>query len=516
MLLAALAAILPLRAATVPYRAWQFHKLDTAYVAGAMKLAAKYDVNTVVFSHGMIGATSQLFDGTDRGARLRELARQARGLGLRSWIWVHELDNVPKPFLQGKAVQMDRPGFGEWLTARYEELFKTYPEFDGVMLTFHETQYKIFDNRQVQSSLGMPERFARMINLIDAVCRRHKKDFIVRSFLYEPEQMQWFKDGYRKTGAHVMVLTKCEPHDWDPYYPHDPLIGAFPDRKQIIEFDGSSEFTGKNRIPYASPGYFEHRWRYDLKQPGVVGYNVRLDHAGYDALYTPNEINIYTLYRLTADPKITGERIWKEWTLLRYGAGAAPKVEAVLRPSFEAVNKAFFPLQFWITDHSRLPKMDYAVGHISSRTMAKWYPDKPEYKVLEEKLQHPDPALVDRIVKEKEEAIALARKSMAALAAARPYMKPEQYEDLRWRVELLERTARIWRLHAEAMFGYLSLAEGRNAPGLVERVRKAIEGLYREAEISARDPRIGNDPPGSAKEIRAVADELKQKMDALK
>jgi hypothetical protein len=41
----------------------------------------------------------------------------------------------------------------------------------------------------------MPERFARMINTIDRVCTRHKKDFIVRSFLYEPEEMEWFKDG---------------------------------------------------------------------------------------------------------------------------------------------------------------------------------------------------------------------------------------------------------------------------------------------------------------------------------
>src|SRR5579872_4125948 len=48
----------------VPYRAWQFHKLNAPYVSSTMKLAHNYDVNTVVFSHDMIGYASQLFDGS--------------------------------------------------------------------------------------------------------------------------------------------------------------------------------------------------------------------------------------------------------------------------------------------------------------------------------------------------------------------------------------------------------------------------------------------------------------------
>jgi hypothetical protein len=50
-------------APAVPYRAWQFHKLDVPYVTSTMKLAKGYDVNTVVFSHDMIGYASQLLEG---------------------------------------------------------------------------------------------------------------------------------------------------------------------------------------------------------------------------------------------------------------------------------------------------------------------------------------------------------------------------------------------------------------------------------------------------------------------
>ncbi len=29
------------------------------------------------------------------------------------------------------------------------------------------------------------------------------------------------KEGYAKTNPHVMIQTKCEPHDLDPFYPDD-------------------------------------------------------------------------------------------------------------------------------------------------------------------------------------------------------------------------------------------------------------------------------------------------------
>jgi hypothetical protein len=510
-----LAALWQTAAAEVPYRAWQFHVMNLPYISSTLKLAPKYNVNTVVFSHEMIGYASQLFDGTDRGEKLRQLAKDARAQKLRTWIWVREFQDVPEKFVENKVVQIDRPGFWEWLASRYEELFQKYPEFDGLMLTFHETQYKIFDNKQVHSALSMPDRFARLMNTIEAVCKRHDKDFIVRSFLYEPEEMAWFKEAYAKTSDRVMVQTKCEPHDWDPFYPNDLLIGAFPGRKQIIEFDGSAEFFGKNRIPFTQPEYFERRWRYDLAQPGVVGYNLRLDHAGYDAIHTPNEINIYAMSRFTADPKVTGAQIWKEWTEKRYGAKAAAGVEQALKPTFDIANLAYYVLEFWITDHSAVPTFNYADSHLRSRTIAKWFPEKPHYKQLEERLVAPDPALLEMILAEKDQAIAKAHGSLLSLESVRQNLQPDQYADLYWRLALLERTAVVWKLHAEALFGYKVLVVKHAVPGLRERVKRALDALEGEAQVSAADPRIGNDPPCSAKEIRAFVSDMRKRVDGL-
>jgi hypothetical protein len=460
----------------------------------------------------MLGYASQLLDGSGRGAQLTALAKAAHEDKLKAWIWVREFENVPDRYLAGGVVQLDRPGFWDWLASRYDQVFSRYPDFDGLMLTFDESPYRVFDARKVQSALSMPDRFAKVMNTIDAVSVKYKKDFIVRSFVYEPEEMAWFQAGYAQTGPHVMIQTKCEPHDWDPFYPNDPLIGAFPGRTQIVEFDGSSEFTGKNRIPYTQPEYFERRWRYDLSKPGVAGYNVRIDHGGYDALHTPNEINIYALSRFTADRKATAEDVWREWTQQRYGKDAAPEVERALKPTYDIVNQSFFALQFWIANHSELPRLSYADDRLHARTMAKWYPGEPRYKDLEERLLQPDPQLLEAILAEKDAAIAMAHGSLLHLQAAKPNLKPEQYDDLYWRLALAERTAIVWKLHAEAYFGFKALATGHRVPGLVERVKRALEGLKEQADVSAQDPRIGNDPPATAREIRAFVSDIEARL----
>jgi hypothetical protein len=311
-----------------------------------------------------------------------------------------------------------------------------------------------------------------------------------------------------------MIQTKCEPHDWDPYYPDHPMIGAFPGRKQIIEFDGSSEYTGKNRIPYTQPEYFERRWRYDLAK-GAAGYNVRLDHGGYDALRTPNEINIYAMFRMTQDAGITGEQIWQEWARKRYGNEAAPHIERALRPAFDIVNKSFFALKFWITDHSKLPGFSYADGHIRSRTLAKWYPGQPAYKNLEQRLNRPDPETLEQILAEKDEAVAMADRSLQHLSEAKGALSPKPLDDLWWRLALLRRTAEVWRLHAEAFFGLKVLQGGHRVPGLRQRVERAVDGLQRQAEVSAENPRIGNLPPASAREIRTAVEDLRKRVSEL-
>jgi hypothetical protein len=333
--------------------------------------------------------------------------------------------------------------------------------------------------------------------------------------LYEPVELEWVKEGLLKSDRDVIVQSKCVPHDWDPFYPPNPLIGAFPQNRQIIEFDCSSEFTGKNRIPYTSPEYFERHWRYDLQHESVVGYNARLDHNGFDAVFTPNEINLYTLYRLTEDASVTADQIWEEWIERKYGLDAALYILETLYPTFEIVNKTFFPLKFWTTNKSVLPSFSYANGHISSRTIAKWIPENPHYKELEDKLNHPDPKILERILAEQDTTMAMAKECLLSLQKAKPFIAKEKYEDLYWRLDLLSFVTMVWRIHLEAFYGYKVLKEGHQISGLKERLLRAVNSLFRLAEVSEKNPEIGDNPPASAKEIRQSAVELSELIDKL-
>jgi hypothetical protein len=537
----------------VPLRAWQLHELndleDMDYIRRVMEKAPEYDINTLVFSHGMIGAIHDLYEGGDEGVspfegmehgrKLNELAREAESKGLKTWIWIHELEDVPERFVKNGVVQLDDPGIYEFLKERYRKAFEDFPAFDGVMLTFHETRYKLFDDTEAVSEMSPPERFAKLTNTIHEVCKEYNKDLVVRTFVYTMEELEWAREGFSQTDPEVMIQSKTVPQDWEAFFPHNPVIGSFPDRRHIIEFDCSNEYTGKNFIPYTSPEYFAFRWLYDIRQPGVAGFNLRLDHKGYDALFTPNSINIYSIYRLTNDTTLTTDQIWKEWTTEQYGMEAAPHIEAALKPSFEIVNKAFFPLGFWFSKHSGLPEYNYAGGHITGHTsVTDWWPEEePDYKKApwwpedvskaawaerENLLMKPTPADMERLIAEKDTALILAGESLFHLQKAQPYITRVQYDELYEMLARLQLVSTIRRMHAEAYFGLRTLEAGHEVPGLKERISRSVKGLYMLAELTrfntpwVVDTTAYHQPPAVPWKTREVAWELENRLEELK
>jgi len=509
-----------------PWRMWQFHVMKPDYIRRVMAEAHEFDVNTIVLSHEIIyNATDILtpdaknvrgWQANERGLQLQKLARDAHQHNLKTIIWIHELESVPAPFIKDGKVNFDNDELAEWIKAKYRALYELYPEFDGLMLTFHETRYKIFDNRQVESILTMPQRFVRLINLLHEVCRAYDKTLIVRTFLYEPEELAWLREGLAGTSEEVIIQSKCVPHDWQPFYPHNPMIGAIPGRKMIIEFDGSSEYTGRNRIAYCNPEYFLMRWRYDRQFPEVMGYNARLDHAGFDAFFTPNQINLYTLSRVLQKPDITAEEIWTEWSNKTYGAAAAPEVRKALQPTFDCVNLALFAKGFWYSNHSRLSDYDYALKTLNRRSLVKWSPEDLSLKRTEQLLIAPTPEFLEEILVEKDQAMALADECLLHLQKAKPYLTEEQYDDLHFRLDLLNRVANIWRLHAEAFWGLLLLEQGNPPAGLSHRIERALEALDRQARISEDTPSVGNIEPASAQNIRHCTEDLRRRLHAPK
>ncbi|MEM9680238.1 MAG: hypothetical protein AAF901_07925, partial [Bacteroidota bacterium] len=241
-----LLALHAVNAQTTTFRAWQFHALDTAYMKKVLKKAPEYNINTVVQSHGAISNTMDLYDEefepktiSDRGKQLKAISQFAQKQDIETFIWIHELADIPPKFQIDGKVNLDDKGLWKYLSRRYELAFQDFPEFAGVQITFHETTYKIFDNEEVVSKMSMPDRFAKLIKTIYDACEQYDKKLIVRTFLYQSDEYEWVKEGLLKSDDNIMVQTKCVPNDWQPFFPHNQMIGAFPNKKQIIEYDAS-------------------------------------------------------------------------------------------------------------------------------------------------------------------------------------------------------------------------------------------------------------------------------------
>lgn len=493
-------------------RAWQFHYYDIPYLMKAIDIAPKYDINTVIFSHNIVWYADEMLIDKRRGEQIDELAARAHRDGMKAWVWTHEIYNVPTRFLKNGKAQIDKPGFWRWEADKYTRLFERFRNVDGLVLTFHETQYEVYNDNEVVSRLSKSARVAKLINTIWAVCKKFGKSLVVRTFAYEPEQLQWIKEGILHANRKVIVETKIIPHDWDPYYPNNPLIGAFPGRKQIIEFHAAAEIGGVNNTPYACVAYFKRRLKYDLTK-NISGYIARVDVGTYyHALGTPNELNMYTLFRLAQNPDVPVDSIYQDWAVSRYGFRAAPYVISALKRSFGISNETYYTLGFWITNHTALPTYYYASGHISLRSIAKWDP-KPYYKMMEDELNNPTPEVLERILAQKDTAIAMGQESIVDLMKGKKFFKRKSYNDLLWRFELDLNATQIWKYFNEAFFGYKVLCKYPSR-ALRERVKRALNALDYWADINEKE--FGDDiMPGRPARIRLFVKELRAKLQAM-
>jgi len=498
------------RAEPLTIRGWQFHDDDERYLMSALERSREFGVNTIVLSHQIVAHAEQVLNEPDRAARIRRVTAKARSLGHKVFLWTHELADVPEQFVVGRRVKLDDPLLWRWLQAKYRALFSSLPGIDGIVVTFHETKVKVFRDRDVISHEAPPQRLARLICELAEVCRACRKRLIVRTFFYEPRELEWMKQALVDVPADVMVMTKQVPHDWQPFYPHNPILGEVGAHKQILETHLAAEIGGANRIPFCHPEYLKARLDY-ARRRGVVGVIGRVDcYRNHHALGSVNEINIYALGRYWQDPRTDPEQIWDDWCRTRYGPRAAPFVKAALRRSFEMTTKMYYVKGFWVSNHSRLPDYEYADGHISSRSIAKWDPD-PKYKRIEEALRRPDRTVLAEIVAEKQQAVRLCQASIRDIERARPHLSAQAYAQLRRCYERADFCTRLWREAMTAFFGckvYRRTGDEQVRRQVLEALQR-MDALAEESEARFDQARA---IPERAASIRTLADQIRNRL----
>lgn len=432
-------------------RGWVLMDYDMDHLRSVIEQAPSFGVNHLQFSHQLAMYAEEVAADSQRQKDTNELIARAHEKNIETYIWTHEMQQVPARFFRGGKVNLDDEATWQWLEDRYRTLFRVLPEIDGVILTLTETRYRMDDDNEIHSSLLPAERLAKAINTIYKVCQEFRKGLYVRTFTWVPKSLTWMVEAIRQTPDDVRVMSKEAWGDWFQYSPYNPFIGVVGNHPQIMEFDLWGEYAGNSHLPWCYPDYMKDRLRDGLKK-GIVGAVGRVHNLGrvpreyHGASFSaPSEFNIYTLSRLLDNPETEVEEIWQQWSSERFGGRAAPYVISALKRTNDIVQKTFFLSGFvFLSDrHPTFVKAETR-EHIGFgvRFHSQW---NPALRLLGERLLHPTEETVIRVSHEKDEAFSLCQKSLSDLEKARAFLNELDYAALKRGFERALMITRVWR-----------------------------------------------------------------------
>jgi len=496
---------------------WQFHERNVPKVAEAIAKAPEYGVNLFIFSHELFDHVEEFLASPERQREILHLGALADRQGIPWYLWVHEFDDVPERFLVktevaaddpraaaaaesssfrlGGRVDMDDPALHDYLRDRYERLLARCPNTAGLVLTFHESDRKLFRNSEVRSKLPVPDRIHGVTTLVHDVLRKHGKKLILRNFFYEPREMEYFAAVVGRLPDDIVLMSKDTVHEFHPFYPPDPQHGKAGRKAQLMELDLGVEKAWSRHGHYAQPAYIQRyvqRAR-DLGLAGAVG-RARLmwDRPFEDS----HEVNLYAFSRFMADPGAGVDAVLQDWARRRYPAEAAPFVASALERTEHIQHHGRWFLGLWLTKSIGEEWGDYPYyfGHILLRSRHKWTRD-PADEALEKGLYSPDDALFSRLLAEKDEVIDQVRAGLEDLRSAARYLRPEQAEDLREGFRYLLDAAELQKQWTRAFFAMRMWMEEPRADRemVVADALARLEAMDRLPGIPyGRDPRTGH------------------------
>src|SRR5581483_4487437 len=434
---------------------WQLHDYDMPKLEEAVHRAPDYGVNFLIFSPEFFRSVEGFLASTDDAdpknppawvkdlhtpeyfriiphwqSDLRRLGDQATAEGIPYYLWVHEFDDVPNRFLKNKRVDMEDPGLFPYLEQRYERLLQAVPGTAGFVLTLHECDFKVFRNKDVISKDDVPTRIVKVATLLHDILQRHHKQLILRNFFYEPLEMEYFRQAVERLPDDIVIMSKDTTHEFQPFYPWDPLHGAVGKKKQIIEIDLGVEKAWDSRGAYAQTDY-TRRVVLRAREKGLTGLvgrcRLHWDHPFQDS----HEVNLYAFSRFLQNPDLDTDTVLRDWAARRYPAEAVPYVASALKRTEFINHHGRWHLEYWFTKNIGTEWADYPYyfSRVVTRSRYKWSHD-PADQALEEKLYHPDAETFRCLVAEKDEVIAQVKASQADLRQAARHATPEQLAPL--------------------------------------------------------------------------------------
>jgi hypothetical protein len=398
------------------YRIVSFHKgkADKRLV----KLAAELGFNGVQIQ--LEGSTVDGVIEFKEYDKKEHLVDYCHSLGMKVTVWVHELSDIPGPWMPESfgAVTADNDDLWDYLDERYDWLFEqVLPNIDGICLTVVETEVRVTD----------PQVMTRLVQVIRGACDRHGKSLQVRTFVWYPDEFAGVMAAVDALPRDTVIMSKCVPQDWNLRGIDASEIGHVGGRKQIEEFDVCGEYFLRDYVANAMLPTLQRQFDYGIAH-GIDGICVRVDRDDNTVLNGPNEVNLWALGMFADGATDKVDDVWNAWATNRYGAAAAPGVIRALRPTGDVVAEMLDLGPFTFGDTRKFPPL--GDEDIFGQNFQSYWWDW-RYLFPHEQAELGAPAFTADVLKSHRAAMEEADQCLLNLEAVRDKLSAADYQILR-------------------------------------------------------------------------------------
>lgn len=417
----------------------------------------------------------------------RTLVSRAKAKGIDTYLMTGELVYPDALFQRYPATRdPDHDAFWKFEADRVNEVLTALPNLAGFIIYLDEVPHKIYE---LQGGWPVRDYIVRLISAYLEVCRAHGKRLLVCTFTnYYPRRLQTLLSAIRRIphSDNFGVLNWICPSDWGLYRVINPAIGNVGGHPEILNFDFSGENWGEGVLPLCQLDLVAKRLRTARERganlAGISGFvNWWIPQNIFD---TPSEVNLFGAPLLFKNPDRSPQELYEVWLSRRYGARPAKSLVAAFRNSFRVVTESREVLGFWAMEW---PKSEFASAawinySLRADSPAVW---DLNFRFTENALFNPDERLLDDVLREKEEAAALAQNAVDAIQSAQKLMPVSAYEPLLGAFTRELEEARALRPYFELFFRYQMWAVDHD-PSRLPRMRQLQDELLNWANYFQR------------------------------
>jgi hypothetical protein len=250
----------------------------------------------------------------------------------------------------------------------------------------------------------------------------------------------------------IVIQTKVYHADCQPDTRFSTLLGLAGPHTEIAEYQLAGQTTGRYYFPAATVNHSAWTMK---KAYGLVGDRggVHISSGGteqtnYDLLDDiANSINVYAWRELSWEVNKDTDTIWMEWAVPIFGEKAAPHIIKALKLSEEVVNRLFSVLGLGSDTNSGFASNIQRRETLLKYTNRYFLPEGVNALV-------PTKENIQRVIDEKNDCMKKLDEMFHELELAKPFLRPEQAQELATRLDWLKEFAVVNRNLDESLWRY--------------------------------------------------------------